>query len=257
MLVLNLYLKRFLANAPFGIFLGASIASTVAILLDAEIAEEWKRWGTYGATALVSLISATLAVAGVLFTVDHQTQIKRSEREGKVESARAFLPNALSQICEVARKGFHQTYTYSSTGVIRAAVTPTSISSLGIPDEAVRVLRDLLENIQAGPVRDRIAGILREHQILVARTNGVAHRIGNSVSPEDYRHAVHWAYLYALVGSLFDYARNETNTITSRVTANDVENALSHFQVFLTPNTITHYRPHTELYERHFDRRFP
>lgn len=252
----SLSLFRFLTNFPLGLLIGSVAAFLLASKLDADVYNAATKNWIYLFAACTTLIGATLAIAGVLYTVDQQRVAKQQERDGKLTSARAFLPNTLSRLCEVARQGFHHSYLYNGTGVITQFNMPTDYSALNIPDEAVAVLRDVLENSSDYHLKARISAILREQQVLLSRTANRSPRPHKTIEPDDYNHATHWAYLYALITSLFSYARNEVDELNEFVSAREIGSALHAFDNLPTPTTDEHYKPHIEEYARKFEREF-
>lgn len=218
--------RNFLKNVAFGIFLGAELSLTLAFFLDTDVSAELKRLYTYIFSALASLLAASLALSGVLASIENQERIQSQIRERKFASARAFLPTALSNFIEISRNGILNCYSKT--------LAPTRgseedflrrLESITLSDEIIEVFREILEHTESDPVSRRIALILRNYQIYYSRWRGISE---HNVTGAKYirQQAVAWAYLLALIESLFDFARDMADEPDDNITEETIRSAL-------------------------------
>lgn len=134
------------------------------------------------------------------------------DRDGRLRAARASLPATLSSICgyaeQVARElmALMEAYPTSKGG--------QTVKITRFPIEALSTLGRIIELTDDNAVADRIESILRESQVLDARTPDV-----NSDADSD-KEWLAWAAICieqaaairATAESLFSYARRETTT---------------------------------------------
>jgi hypothetical protein len=236
-------------------WVGATLAFLIALIFDRSLTSEAKANFTFLVTAFVSLLSASFALGGVFANQQFQRQLDEEKLQRKAESARAFLPNALSQLAGVARNGIRHNFVISRHGRINHAVTNHETSNLLLSDEITNIFRDLIENSHDASVRGHLVEILREHQVLVARSTSDDISEASAVDSESYRHIVHWSYLYALGGTLFEYARGEEDCVDSEIKVQDLQGALRMNGIHLTAETFPLYVEHFGLYSRRYARR--
>lgn len=208
--------KWYLANFPFGVFLGAVFASGIAITLDAEIATEWKGYVTWGGTTLATLFAASLAVLGVLANLAKQNAIEEERRARKFRSSKAFLPLTLSEMLSSIRFGIQNASSLQEKahGEGSATTRDEHEARLALTSEVTSVLRDLIENSPDEKLSKYIALLLGAYQVGLARWRGVFEAPKHLESPASKRERLaYWAYLYSMGEGLFDYARNERETV--------------------------------------------
>jgi len=206
-------------------------------------------------SSLLYLFASAVALAGVLKNLDFQREQVEDTRRRKAQSARAVLPNALSLFMDLARRGLNYNYSFSASGRITGLATDSEISTLALPPEAVEIFRELIENSNDERLRDHLFEILREHQVLVARSKGRGLGGSTSGSSEDYCHVVHWAYLSALTGIIFDYARGETKTLERKLTETTIQGQLHFAKLLFGPEQQECYQGAVDLYFRTYQRR--
>lgn len=248
-----------LRNTAFGALVGFVLAFCFAAAIDTDVRHEAKEFYSFIVTAVLSMAAAALTLAGVFATIDHQLAAERRARSKRLEAARAFLPEALSRMCEICQTAMQYSFEFEQFEEQRgeAGFRSTSISELTLTDEIISVFRDIIELSDDDAVSRRLAGLLREHQILLARWRSIfaPDRVIMVRSPADIRQrTVAWAYLGAIASSMFEYARGESHTIETNVGFREISSAL---------NTSGLVNLHTEdhsaeigLYERTFSRRF-
>lgn len=248
-------LSKLLINLPFGIFIGATISLILAWSLDNEVALNINRMKVYVFGSVLTMIAAAITLAGVLSNLNFQREQVEENRKLKAQSARAVLPNALSLFMDVTRHGLHYNYLFSATGVISGLTDNTDASILALPKDTVKIFRELIENSSDERLRNHLFEILREHQVLVARSNGRGLGRGSSASNEDYRHVAHWAYLSALAGIIFDYARGRTLTIERTLSETTIQGQLHFEDFFFGPEQQELYQGAIGLYSRTYQKR--
>ena len=249
----------FLRNFPAGVFVGTFFTLMLCAALDADISDDLTKYYSFIGSALVGLLAASLALSGVLANMNLQAEQRRHERKRRLLSAKALLPIALSEMCEVARKGVANSWRDRPGGPIvsRAEFDRQSLEDIRLSDEIVSVFRDIVEFDDEETAAIRIQGILREYQVFAARWRSHISDQDNLMTPDDSEIAQRttaWAYLYALAESAFDYARGETTKVENDVTEAEISHALSASRCF-----VHHQDEFSEaigLYARHHDRRF-
>lgn len=227
-----MWLEKFLRNTAFGIFVGATLTLAFSWSVDSEVSIEIKRFYTFIFTAIISLIAATLTLVGVFTNIENQRHLDDEARHRKLNAAKALLPHALSQMCSVCRWGmrYSHSFNYYISDLGEEPFETLSFSQLKLSDEVISVFRDLIELSDDEILTDRLAGILREHQVFLARwqdefSPDAAHKV---VSDADIRQrTTGWAYLYAITCSLFEYARNEHETLIETVSDKEISSALN------------------------------
>lgn len=197
-----------------------------------------------------TLLGSILALAGALLTVwIISAQIKQSQeadnkrRRDSHRAARAFLPFALSQIIEYAQVSVENIIDLlpdndEEDGAIKKSMTPTNAPKL--PTEALPILKECIESAEPEPAR-RMAEIVETLQVHNARYHGLIDKLsgkpifGNIVSDADVydvrRRITESIELYALAGQIFDYARNRTNQIDSKLSLGELLNAANNCNV--------------------------
>lgn len=254
----NLFNKDFLKNFPFGVFVGAISALMLCWVFDADIREDMTKLYTFVYSALIGLLAASVALSGVLASLHHQSTLRDEERERKLSAARAFLPQALSDMCEVARNGMlnSQIAGVKQGKDLESTFVSSSLNDIRLNDEIVSVFKDIIEFSDANAGR-RIQGILSEHQVLQARWNGYIRDRDNMLSPSrsDFTQRIcHWALLHALTASAFPYARQETNDVEVPVDERVISSTLRTAGIYLNEDESDLHNA-IGLYARHFQRR--
>jgi hypothetical protein len=241
-------LPKLLINLPFGIFIGATISLILAWSIDNEAALNISRMKVYVFGSVLTMIAAIITVAGVLSNLDFQRDQVEEARKRKAQSARAFLPNALSIFIERAVVGLHFNFRLLPTGQILDLKGITDLTELALPDETVVVFRDLIEHSNNEVLRNHLFELLREHQVLVARSKSSGGHGTFLATDENYRHVVHWAYLITLTSVIFDYARGETETMETTIVERDIQGQLHVNGLLLSPQEYARYHQHISLY---------
>lgn len=255
----KIYFKRLLKNTAFGVLVGFISALCLAAVIDADVPPGIKEFYIFILTAVLSLIAAALTLIGVFATIESQQEIELRARRKRLEAARAFLPSALSKLCNISNHGV----LYSSRfEIFRADMgmvefRDRSLSDLDLTDEIISVFREIVELCEDDAVAQRISGLLREHQVFFARWQSEfeVSQVHVIVNSEDIRlRTVAWAYLGAIASSIFEYARGEADTISTTVSGADIASWLRNSgYVSLHEDD---YSSEIGLYERTFERRF-
>lgn len=219
-------LNGLLRNGALGMFVGVQFTLVLTWLVSETLSERLVENIFTSATIVVALLSAALALAGIFLQIDKTEEVARLDRYRQLQSARAFLPSVLSSFCQIAQNGIEQS---NELGLRKLPETEREVSvSPLIPNEQIiNVMRDILRYCDDANIAERIAQILREHQISLARWDGCFD--ANLVVVEsDVRHrTVAWAYIYALIESLFEYARGEEETLLVDLEVGRIHTALN------------------------------
>jgi hypothetical protein len=250
---------RFLINFPLGIFLGALFTFVLVLFFDVTVSSDLKRVYIFLFSSSATLLAATLAVAGVLKNIDNQNLLAEEQRKRSLASARAFLPVALSEMCQIARLGVLHCWGGHSKVVELGfeEYREHSIRELRLSDEIVSVFREYIKHSdeQNG---EKIALILREYQIFFARWRGRFeddHYFEHEDPQVRAEHTTSWAYLYALSSSVFEHARGDAEFIVLPAEErNVIHTALSIIGV-LHGNEGS-FEKFVDMYQRRFDRLF-
>lgn len=251
--------KWLLRNTALGVLVGFILALCLAAVIDADIPSGIKEFYGFIITAALSMIAAALTLIGVFATIAHQREIELRARKKKLEAARAFLPSALSKMCDMSERAIRYSFEFDEMELRlgEAGMREISISDLTLTDEIISVFRDVIELSDDDIVTRRIAGLLREHQVFLARWRSIFapdRSIMISHASDIRQRTVAWAYLGAISASIFEYARGETETIKTTVGFQEISSSLN------TAGLIDlHSEDHADeigLYERTFTRRF-
>ena len=249
--------KKFLENFPLGALIGSVLAFLFCAIIDSNALEETKRFYTYALTIVVSLAAAAIALSGVLANLNLQVTLRKEERERKLSAARAFLPHALSEMCEVARYGMINCHSARNINPrnLGADFIRRSIEEIRLSDEIISIFTQIIENSSDNSSK-RIRLILKEHQVFSARWLGHVRNRENMMEmsgPESTQSTTAWAYLYVLTATAFDYARGETDDISEHVDEARIASALRSVQIL--PNAdIDNFDESIGLYVRHYRR---
>ena len=221
---------KFLKNFPAGVCLGFVLAFILCAIFDANFTANLKQFYAYLVTAVVSLGAATLALSGVLANLQLQTKHREEDRLRRLSAARAFLPHALSSMCEISKFGMINSH---NTRQIKPKDMPAdfierSIRETRLSDETISILKDIVE-LSTDNSSDRIQLILREHQAFSARWRSFVRSddeaIIHSFSDATDR-TISWAVLYALSATAFSYARGKALYVDEDVTEDSISAAL-------------------------------
>lgn len=220
-----------------GLATGSILALLLAALFDSGVAENTKNNWVNLATIVAAIIAAYLALLGIRRQIEHQTDLNEKSRLASLKATKAFLPIVLSDMCRLATAGmkhrwdFHTTITDLPEGQIADFQRQTT-SDLELSDQVISVFRNFIENADPNDGK-RVAIILREYQVLLARWDGLFTE-GRSTELPDERllETTHWAYLYALSTSIFDFSRDEAPNISTTVGTHEICNALSLARIY-------------------------
>lgn len=222
--------KHFLRNVALGILLGVVLTLLLAWLYDTEVRESIAKFYTFIFSAVLSLLAAGLTLVGVFSSIENQQNLVRQQRLGKLKSARAFLPSALSRMCRVSEAGMRYSHQFEHhlKELGPDAFAKESLNELAFPEELVGIFRDVIDLTDDPIVADRLAAVISEHQVFLARWNSEFPRGNDQIDPEHYtlERTVGWALLYAIVSSVFEFARGESTQIEETDIEQGIRSAL-------------------------------
>ena len=253
------WMDRALRNTSFGIFFGAELTLFLCWSSSNSVADQLASpLGTH-LTIGTTLAGSILALSGVLFTIENQISINQENRHKKFLASRAFLPHALSELSELCYNGMNYSFAfgYFETSFGKEAFKDKSIKDLRISDSTTSILKDIIEFSNEKSVSDRVSGILREHQILIARWKGEFKKNPTTtirLEDDDSRRTVAWAYLAAICASMFKFSRGDSQIVDTQVTFRDISGIIATSDIAgLYPEE---HAEAINLYARTFDRRF-
>ncbi len=99
---------KFLRNYALGCFTGASIALSLAWLLDETVSAALQKNWIYLVSAGVTLLAASLALLGTFSVIENQNQIAAREKTAKIRASKSMLPSILA---ELSRRCEHNAFT--------------------------------------------------------------------------------------------------------------------------------------------------
>ncbi|HEY9038329.1 MAG TPA: hypothetical protein VIN05_05210 [Roseovarius sp.] len=247
-------MDKLLKNTAVGILIGFSVAMLAVFFLDHDVSQELKKLYVYLLSAFFSLSGAGLALLGVFATIEKQQSMRDDGLARKLDSAKAMMPNALSTFSEICAKGMRANFVISPSGIVIKPDVTFDPMPLLLSSEAVAVFRDVIENCTDEAVRLHLAAVLREHQLLIARSMPTYGLASTNNSRENYRHITHWIYLYCLVGTLFPFARGEAPSVIEGIDQPSLQSAFRVLNVYLNPQTFALYADHIDHYVRSYQR---
>lgn len=236
-------LQRLLQNFGFGLFIGVIFAIILAAVLDSDVAEGIKNNCVSIAAIIAATFSAFLALLGVRGQIEqqnkqhneqieHQNKQAENARLASLAATKAFLPIALTEMCSIARKGmvlrwgFYNRLKRGAPNDEIQHLQHQVTSELTLSEHLISIFKDFIENA-APDDGDRISLILREYQVVLARWNGIFEGYEQGIYADaTNEQTIHWAYLYALSSSAFEFSRNRASSITGTVGKEEISAAL-------------------------------
>lgn len=194
-------------TALLGCFLGVGFVWVINAGIDSEIT----KYGTYGITALTTLLASSFAWAGVMMNIENQNSIENSKRSAELIVARASLNPTLSQISKICRRGVEISMQHDLGDLSKEEM----LGQLTISSEALDRIAATIRYAELSDAK-RMANIIRHYQVIFARTERVAVPNNNHFA-EQVESAVDWAVLYTLVSDCFEYAREESEAIPTEI----------------------------------------
>lgn len=196
-----------------GMLCGLTVSSVIFCIFFKDYPEFLERQYVYVIAVVTTIITATLTMFGILKSIDTQISLSQNNKDSKLRAAKIFLPVALSDICRHSQYGMdfalrEEHHRGEMTGADFLSLTEPKLT---FQEETISILRDISENEIDRDVQDRISMILKEYQVAKARWRSHLNDDTYMIDTEFNRRerVVHFAYIYALSSSLFDYARNE------------------------------------------------
>ena len=192
-------------------------------------------------TLITGLLAVVAAIVTIYFIRKQIVQVDQHSEEAryqKSKAARAFMPNALSALCEYANEsiivliGLRAAIVAGETGR-RASDEVRAVTVPIIPHNALSTLKECIEFSYEEPA-GKIAHLIRELQIQNSRLRTLisdCQRVeGSRIVVTAPIHAdsgiFDAANIYALAENLFEFARSETESAPNDVNVQDVKRAL-------------------------------
>ena len=176
---------------------------------------DWQTLWAGGAALAAALIALGVSRGQLNAAREQLLETRRQadrDRQGRLRAARANLPGALSGICAYATAVAHQ---LKQAWSLLTQIDRTVVGDYpSFPTASLSVLGAVVEYTEDGPVAKRIESILREAQVLDARTRALAQ--GESTNTGYLAACLEQAAsLHARAESLFDYARGHEPSVAA------------------------------------------
>jgi len=209
--------ERHTRNAAFGTIVGFTSGMVIAWAYDSQILIELQKFYTFIASAILSLIAATLTLLGVFANLNQQREQEDERRVRRFKSALAVLPQALSVTLSVSQRGIIFSETLDEVDqILEGKPNQTDIENLELPSEIITVFRDVIEFSDDEKAVNRLVALLSEHQLLMAKLQSDL-RMGVPLMalPELHKaeRTAGWAFLAIISTSMFQFARGETHNL--------------------------------------------
>lgn len=187
-------------NFPLGIFIGFVIGISFAWILDGSTNENWVKFGVATLAAATTLLASSIALAGVMFSLEHQ-------RERSLRASRALLPMVLANLHRKSLLGFRYSKIKKDSLDSDIAERRRQISELEIEEQTITILK---ENIQHSDdvISEWLSVIVAYWQIQIARFEGF--QLDDFLESDDANahRASEWLLIHTMVSTLWNYARN-------------------------------------------------
>ncbi|UWQ10478.1 hypothetical protein K3X41_11280 [Aliiroseovarius crassostreae] len=220
-----------LKNTALGMFAGVVISTAFYLALDNNYSSELKENLAHGLTIVVTLFAAGLALAGVLATIQAQAKQEEDRRTKSLQAAKATLPLALSQLISISRRGIEICLDINC----QDSTTTELLEQVRLGDLVLQSLKETIEYSDEVSAQ-RLASIVAMYQVLDARLGSFL----TEEYPTDFQRAhaaVKWATLYSKIEDAFDFARNEADHISPKLTR---QSTYGIFHVLLMINLWDH-----------------
>ncbi len=191
------YIRNFPMGASFGVFMGAIFI----IVIQGEWPDGLQRYGTYGITAIVTLLASGIALTTAIWNTE-------TARRRKLKAAKASLPLALSRLIQIARNGVQ--ISMEDNAFFNDPDNASLIEErLAIPDGVFATLKECIEFGDETSAQ-WLTNIIAHYQVYKARLVGLA--ADRNMNPIDHyraQHAAEWIFWHAMVSHLFGFARGK------------------------------------------------
>jgi len=219
-----------LQNISMGAFLGALIGAAFIVFIDSDISPDYKKYWTYGISALVSLFASGVALAGVLANISSQNGKFLEEREASHKAAKALLPIALSRFHEVCENATNIALR-DNAFFEHCENASVAVEAVEIGDETVRVLKECIEYSDE-VTQEWLSIAFARYQ--VARSRLISsisdpHRVVTDLTRGD--HAFDWEVIRAIVSHLFSFARGHEKAPSSQIDPETIKISMLHPEV--------------------------
>lgn len=207
--------RRLLLNFPLGLFLGCSLTLLLAYFLDRSFSDQLSKFYTFVFSALLSLVAATLALAGALNASNTQQKIDENNRLRRLASAKASLPSTLSSALDY----YNRLQEWNAPGLNEEP--PEAIETgLGLEPQSVNAFKAVIEN--ASPEEAHyFSRFLAHDQILTARCKDRINLEVAQPSQQTMELSVDIARQQTALNFAFDYARGR-DSIDRKISPKDL-----------------------------------
>ena len=172
-------------------------------------------------SAGATLLAATIAISGVLRSIEHQRLSSEHTRNRSLAAAKSTLSLALVQLSDICLNGIR-----NSLGISSAGRTPDElVAEIQSSPELLLTLKQCIE-FADNASGDRLANLVRHYQVYRSRH---IHALAQErpEHPERVSSAADWAVLFRLVEDCFDYAHGDAMDIPQAMTNRNLTGVFS------------------------------
>ena len=210
----NLLEKRikFFRNFPLGVLIGSLAILFLLWAIEGSNSSLIEEIAIKVYLGFVSLFAASLALYGVLTSIDNQNAITATANSRSLAAAKSVLPLSLSQMIEVAKRGSEISLDIGTSNL----TIDELILQIQLPPQIIPVVKEAIQH--SSPQNgERIANLIRTHQVVAARTE---RWLTENYRPllQNYTNSINWAILCRLIEDCLEYSRAETSEIPKNLT---------------------------------------
>jgi len=191
-------LKSHLNNIALGALLGTELTLIFACSMDWGMRASIEKHLGAAFSASATLLAATIAISGVLRSIEHQRLSSEYARHRSLAAAKSTLSLALVQLSDICLNGIR-----NSLGINSEGRTPDELlAGIQSSPEVLLTLKQCIE-FADNASGDRLANLVRHYQVYRSRHIGAMAR-DRPEHPERVESAADWAVLFRLVDDCFE-----------------------------------------------------
>lgn len=213
---LSKLLRNFL-NLPLGVFIGTVSTLFLVWALDSDLSDTIERISVSLFGAWVGLISAGLAVAGVLTNIANQNATAERNREQDLAAWRSVLPIALSDLIRISREGMHAAVRSEGYATL---TNDELMQRIEADSKILETLRNCIKSTDSESAR-WLSVLAYRYQVYVSRSQ----RLMDSPNIPNFDVALDWATFHALVEHCFPFSRGAKSSIPRTMDSTRIQSA--------------------------------
>ncbi|SMR81892.1 hypothetical protein SAMN04488030_2316 [Aliiroseovarius halocynthiae] len=210
-------LKQNLLNLPLGIFIGVELVLAMILFTETYFSHEGHPISVLSLAMPITLLTAVVAVAGILANIEAQQGRDEEARRRKLMAAKAVFALHLAEFSEMCQRMAEEAMRvgriHGERGGVGKKMTDVHSPSL---QEIVRAnFMEIIEFHDAANIAARVSYLLGHYQVLASRWETIrATAEGRSRTySSHWSAAVSWMYLRLIAVSLMHYARNDEEPV--------------------------------------------